>query len=86
MVKAVNKLILEINNTESEYFEKAVFYVRPEMSASNKLRTQAQLYLGNIGLEKRKRRINRITVIAGISGLAAGAAVSLITFLITGLL
>ena len=86
MVKAVNKLILEINNTESEYFEKAVFYVRPEMSGSNKLRAQAQLSLGNIGLEKRKRRINRITVIAGISGLAAGAAVSLITFLITGLL
>lgn len=86
MVKAVNKLILEINNTENEYFEKAVFYVRPEMSGSNKLRAQAQLYLGNIGLEKRKRRINRITVIAGISGLAAGAAVSLITFLITGLL
>lgn len=86
MVKAVNKLILEINNTENEYFEKAVFYVRPEMSGSNKLRTQAQLYLGNIGLEKRKRRINPITVIAGIAGLAAGAAVSLITFLITGLL
>ena len=44
MVKAVNKLVLEINNTENEYFEKAIFYIRPEMSCNSKLRSQAQLY------------------------------------------
>ena len=38
MVKAVNKLVLEINNTENEYFEKAIFYIRPEMSCNSKLR------------------------------------------------
>lgn len=37
MVKAVNKLVLEINNTENEYFEKAIFYIRPEMSCNSKL-------------------------------------------------
>ena len=86
MVKAVNKLILEINNTENEYFEKAVFYVRPEMSGSNKLGAQARLYLGNIGFEKRKCKINRLSVFIGIAGAAAGAAVSLLIVLITGLL
>lgn len=54
MVKAVNKLVLEINNTENEYFEKAIFYIRPEMSCNSKLRSQAQLYLNKISLENRK--------------------------------
>lgn len=53
MVKAVNKLVLEINNTENEYFEKAIFYIRPEMSCNSKLRSQAQLYLNKISLENR---------------------------------
>lgn len=54
MVKAVNKLVLEINNTENEYFEKAIFYIRPEMSCNSKLRSQAQLYLNKISLENRE--------------------------------
>ena len=45
MVKAVNKLILEINNTENEYFEKAIFYIRPEKAADNKLNKTAEDYL-----------------------------------------
>ena len=31
MIKGVNKKIIEINNTDSIYFEKAVFYLRPEV-------------------------------------------------------
>ncbi|MFR2153273.1 MAG: hypothetical protein ACLS48_00015 [[Eubacterium] siraeum] len=54
MVKAVNKLVLEINNTENEYFEKAIFYLRPELSCNSKLRSQAQLYLNKISLENRE--------------------------------
>lgn len=45
MVKAVNKLILEINNTENEYFEKAVLYIRPEKANDNKLSESAREYL-----------------------------------------
>ena len=48
MVKAVNKLILEINNTENEYFEKAIFYIRPEKAADNKLSKTAEEYLKNV--------------------------------------
>lgn len=29
MVKGVNRQIIEVNNTDSIYFEKAVFYLRP---------------------------------------------------------
>lgn len=32
MIKGVNKKIIEINNTDSLYFEKAVFYLRPNVS------------------------------------------------------
>lgn len=48
MVKAVNKLILEINNTENEYFEKAVLYIRPEKAEDNKLSDSAREYLNRI--------------------------------------
>lgn len=35
MVKGVNKKIIEINNTENEFFEKIVLYVSPKASAVN---------------------------------------------------
>lgn len=77
MVKAVNKLVLEINNTENEYFEKAIFYIRPEMSCNSKLRSQAQLYLNKISLEKpgKFRNNGKLPYIIGI---AAGISAALI--------
>ena len=79
MVKAVNKLVLEINNTENEYFEKAIFYIRPEMSCNSKLRSQAQLYLNKISLEKpEKFRSNgKLPYIIGITaGISAALIIS----------
>ena len=75
MVKAVNKLVLEINNTENEYFEKAIF--RPEMSCNSKLRSQAQLYLNKISLEKpgKFRSNGKLPYIIGV---AAGISAALI--------
>lgn len=32
MIKGVNKKIIEINNPDSLYFERAVFYLRPNVS------------------------------------------------------
>ena len=77
MVKAVNKLVLEINNTENEYFEEAIFYIRPEMSCNSKLRSQAQLYLNKISLEKpgKFRSNGKLPYIIGI---AAGISAALI--------
>ena len=31
MIKGVNKRIIEIKNTDSPYFERAVFYLRPHV-------------------------------------------------------
>ena len=79
MVKAVNKLVLEINNTENEYFEKAILYIRPEMSCNSKLRSQAQLYLNKISLEKpgKFRSNGKLPYIIGITaGISAALIIS----------
>lgn len=76
MVKAVNKLVLEINNTENQYFEKAILYVRPERSASTNAQLQAGArdYLAKIGTNKPiKRHIPMGITVAGAVG--AGATV-----------
>lgn len=87
MVKAVNKLVLEINNTENEYFEKAIFYVRPEMSCSSKLGNQAQLYLNGISLEKagKRSRKNKLPFIIGTVIGTAGAGIVSAILLLTGI-
>lgn len=88
MVKAVNKLVLEINNTENEYFEKAIFYIRPEMSCSSKLRGQAQLYLNGISLEKagKSPHKNKLPFIIGAVIGTAGAGIVSAILLLTGVL
>ncbi len=87
MVKAVNKLVLEINNTENEYFEKAIFYIRPEMSCSSKLRSQAQLYLNGISLEKagKSPHKNKLPFIIGAVIGTVGAGIVSAILLLTGI-
>lgn len=87
MVKAVNKLVLEINNTENEYFEKAIFYIRPEMSCSSKLRSQAQLYLNGISLEKagKSPHKNKLPFIIGVVIGTVGAGIVSAILLLTGI-
>ncbi len=87
MVIAVNKLVLEINNTENEYFEKAIFYIRPEMSCSSKLRSQAQLYLNGISLEKagKSPHKNKLPFIIGAVIGTVGAGIVSAILLLTGI-
>ncbi|MCL2108049.1 MAG: hypothetical protein FWH20_01710 [Oscillospiraceae bacterium] len=34
MVRGVNKLIIEVSNPESDYFERAIFFVKPNKSGA----------------------------------------------------
>ncbi len=45
MVKGVNRQVLEIHETGCEYFEKALFFVKPEFSGENenKLKSKATI-------------------------------------------
>ena len=56
MIKGVNKVIIEVNDTKSDIFEKAVFYVRPEFSNKSqaKLQNHAQKYIDKANLDNRK--------------------------------
>ena len=44
MIKGINKQVLEILETNNGYFEKALFFIKPEFSgySENKLRELAQ--------------------------------------------
>jgi len=67
MLKGVNKLIIEINNPESELFERAIFFVRPEKAdlLPGELNKNAQQLINDVGIKitparksfwKRKKR------------------------------
>lgn len=50
MVRGTNKRIIEINDTQNPYFERAVLYVKDNRADSPKktLETQAQHFLGSL--------------------------------------
>lgn len=58
MIKGVTKKIVEINNPDSIYFEKAVFYLRPNVRElpPEISRAEAHRYIARLGLEYNKRR------------------------------
>lgn len=89
MVKAVNKLILEINNTENEYFEKAIFYIRPEKAADNKLNKTAEDYLKAVSrgaciTTGRTRKSPVGTIIISIAAALFSATATSVIFILCG--
>lgn len=85
MLKGVNKQILEITNTESPYFEKIIFFVRPSSQniSRDKLESEAEKISAQTKTKppRQKFSFKRFFTIAGYSLLSAGAGVAL-TFLI----
>lgn len=78
MIKGVNKQILEVTNTDSPYFEKIIFFVRPE---SQKLDEQ-KLHSEAVKLSKIKtkpprsrRSIRSLLSTVGFSLLGVGAGI-----------
>jgi hypothetical protein len=80
MIKGVNKKIVEINNPKSLYFDKAILYVKPEMSdvPIRFLSQEAQNYLESISPISKSNNNNHyisamliaITAIGLITGIA----------------
>ncbi|MBQ8688064.1 MAG: hypothetical protein IJ512_05900 [Ruminococcus sp.] len=75
MVKGVHKKIIEVRHPESDYFEKAVFYLRPGVTQlpPQLAETAAQMFLHE--LEEPKKRLPLWRKIAGIAGIFAVTAV-----------
>lgn len=38
MIKGVNRQVIEITQTKCEYFEKVLFFVKPEYAATSRVR------------------------------------------------
>ncbi len=58
MIKGVNKKIIEINNPESIYFEKAVFYLRPEVMELPQQVADEEIerYISRFGISSQRRK------------------------------
>ena len=79
MLKGVNKTIIEVNSADSIYFEKAVFYLRPEVRSlpAEFIRSEAEKYISSAEPNYRKRNISPkiIVAVAALSLIAAGCFV-----------
>ena len=61
MIKGVNKQVLEINETQNGFFEKAIFFVKPEYSGmgEGRLRESAKREIENAGMPPLKSKSTR---------------------------
>ena len=94
MVKGVNKKIIEINNTENEFFEKIILYVSPKAGAPNsaKVKRAASELVSNLSgdsikttrlreiLEQKRRQKKRV-IIFSLCAVALLAVATLIILL-----
>lgn len=88
MIKGVNKQILEVTNTENPYFEKIIFFIKPEYKNEDRkkleseAKTLAQTAQKPPKIKMSKRQILRILLNSMLFTLAGCA----ITFLIDKLI
>lgn len=83
MIKGVNKQILEVTNTDSPYFEKIIFFVRPSSPTldDKKLHAAAMKYSKTDQKPPRQRRTIRqigMSVLYVAMGIGAGTAITYI--------
>ena len=84
MIKGVNKKIIEVNDPDSLYFEKAVFYLRPHIRELPEEMTREEIegYISRIGLCPNKTGYSRkIRLAAGAAVLTAAAVLTVILIL-----
>ena len=84
MIRGVNKQIIEINETENEYFEKAILFVRPKKcdTGEAKLREAASGWLAPMGLAQRGRKKKMSRFLRMLCAAVAGGAVAAVIMLV----
>lgn len=67
-MRGVNKLIVEIKDTENEYFDRAILFVKPSMAAAeqSELDKSARKLLSAVKDGKSPRRWKRILPVLGV--------------------
>ncbi len=81
MIKGVNKQVLEIAETQNGFFEKAIFFVKPEYSgmSEGKLRESAKKEIETAGIPPKQQYFKRISlkdsaklILCFVAGVIAG--------------
>lgn len=87
MIKGINRQVVEITETQCEYFERVLFFVKPEYSAVSEgdLKERASVIAQSVEMPPATRlRKNRIRLALNMGAAAfAGAAISGGIFLIS---
>lgn len=84
MIKGVNKRIIEINHPESPYFERAVFYLKPNVRElpSAISEREIQKYINRLGYDdycvKRSNRLRNLFITIAIVGSSVGIILAFI--------
>ena len=68
MIKGVNRRVIEINNPDGEYFEKAILFVKPEKSGDKPetLKIAARKYLSEVDENDRRRRLRIAIIVSSV--------------------
>ena len=81
-MRGVNKLILEIKNTENEYFDRAILFLKPDkMNAEqSRLNENAMRLLSAVRMDgiNKRRRVRTALIITGVVLLVGGVVLALI--------
>lgn len=84
-MKGINKMIVEINNTDSEYFEKAILFIKPQKQEvrTGEITKNADALLKAVaeGKAKKEQKQEKIVLKLLIASFA-GALFSAVTLLI----
>ncbi|MBQ2775453.1 MAG: hypothetical protein IJF40_06180 [Clostridia bacterium] len=86
MIKGVNRQVVEITQTKCEYFEKVLFFIKPEYAATSEgtLRERASLIADSAGIPpasklKRQKLLSALKLCAAaLAGAGVSAAISLL--------
>lgn len=84
MVKGVSKCVIEVNNTQSEYFERAILFVRPEKQDTHDdiVNYQAIRYLNSLGAAKKRSNAKRKIYMMILKLAVMGSAGALLAFIL----
>ncbi len=86
MIKGVNRQVIELTQTKCEYFEKVLFFIKPEYAATSEgtLRERAGLIADSAGIppaSKLKRRKLIEALKLGGSALVGAAVAAALSFI-----
>lgn len=85
MIKGVNHQVVEVNDTSCEYFERIIFFVKPEYSSvsEGKIREHAGRIAGAATLPPPARGHRKTKdIVKVVAALLIGAAITALIFLV----